>query len=190
MCLRFLLAYISVMKLPSNHKIFTIIIIIATPLVGTVSAYGSATTTLTMTVTSSIAPTPGLSISAPSSLSLGSDVSFPATFAIPFTSDVIVTDSRGTAAGWTSQVLISPLTPPTGPAIPASIFSYDPGTPISTGSGTLVPTIAAAPGTASTVVVASSTTGMSGRWRPTLTITEPNAPATGSYSGTVTSSVY
>jgi hypothetical protein len=82
------------------------------------------------------------------------------------------------------------LTPAIGPAIPASVFSYNPGSLTSTGAGTLVPTIASAPGTASTVVTATSTIGMSGSWTPTLTITEPNAPATGSYSGTVTSSVY
>jgi hypothetical protein len=38
--------------------------------------------------------------------------------------------------------------------------------------------------------VATVVTGnVSGSWSPTITLTEPDAPATGSYAGTITSSV-
>ena len=180
------------MKLPRNQKVFTLIVIIATPLVGTVSTSEAATTAITMTVTSSVPPIRGLTITAPSATSLGSSVSFPSTFTTIFSSPVEVTDSRGTSTGWTSQVLVSDLTQNiTSEVIPASVFSYTTGTVTKTGTGTLTITPAPAPSAASTVVAASSvTTNLSAKWTPTLTLAEPNAPGIGSYSGTVTSSVF
>jgi len=177
------------MKLPLNYKVFALSLIIASPLIDTISAY-AATTTLTLTVTSSVPPN-ALSISAPSTLSLGTNVSFPSTFATPFPSAVVVTDTRGTSTDWGSSVLISALSPISGPAIPASVFSYALGTVTKSGTGTLTQTDAPSPGTVSTVLSASGvSTNVSASWTPTLTLTEPGAPATGSYSGTVTSSVF
>ena len=179
------------MKLLRNQKIITLIVIIAVPLVGTASAYGAATT-VTMTVISSIAPVPGLTISAPGTVSLGTSVAFPSTFTIVFPSQVAVTDTRGTGANWDSSVLISALTPGSGgPTIPASIFSYNPGVVVPTGTGTLSGYVASSPATPITVVTARDvTTNVSATWIPTLTINEPYAPATGSYTGTITSSVF
>jgi hypothetical protein len=118
-------------------------------------------------------------------------VSFPSTFTTTFPSEVAVSDTRGTSTGWSSTVLISALSPISGPAIPASVFSYALGLVSKSGSGTLTQTDAPAPGTASTVLTASGVaTNVSASWTPTLTLTEPGAPATGSYTGTVTSSVY
>ena len=180
------------MKLPRNQKIITLIVITAVPLVGTASAYGAATTAITMTVTSSIAAVPGLTISAPGTVSLGTSVAFPATFTIVFPGQVAVTDTRGSSTNWDSSVLISALTPVSGgPTIPASIFSYNPGVVVPTGTGTLSGYVASSPATPITVVTARDvTTNVSATWIPTLTINEPYAPATGSYTGTITSSVF
>jgi len=177
------------MKLPRNQKVFTLIVIIATPLVGTVSAHG-ASTALTMTVTSSTAPA-SLTISAPGALDLGTNVSFPSTIAKSFLSPVTVTDTRGSNTGWTSSVIISALTRDGGGLpIPSTVFSYATGAVTKVGTGTLTATDALTPGTSSNVVVATVVTGnVSGSWSPTITLTEPDAPATGSYAGTITSSV-
>jgi hypothetical protein len=78
-----------------------------------------------------------------------------------------------------------------GPAIPASVFSYALGTVTQVGTGTLSQLDAPTPGTVSTVLSASVvTTNVSASWTPTITLTEPGSPATGDYAGTVTSSVF
>jgi len=175
------------MKLSPKQRIFALIIIISSPSIGIISAH-AASTQLTLTVTSNVPPA-ALTISAPASLSLGTNVSFPSTFTTTFASPVAVTDTRVAALGWTSQVLISELTPASGPAIPSSVFSYDTGHVTQSGGGTLLSTAALTPGVTSTVVLATGVV-TSAAWWPTLTLTEPGAPATGTYTGTVTSSVF
>jgi len=186
---RAIVIYISHMKLPMKYKVFALSLVVASQLIATTSAH-AATTQLTLTVTSSVPPA-ALSISAPSNLNLGSNVSFPSTFTTTFPSEVAVSDTRGTSTNWSSTVLISALSPISGPAIPASVFSYALGLVSKSGSGTLTQSDAPLPGTASTVLIATLVgTNVSASWTPTLTLTEPGAPATGSYTGTVTSSVY
>jgi len=175
------------MKLSLNHKVFALTLIFGTPLIGTFSA-DAATTQLTLTVISSV-PLATLTISAPSNVNLGT-VSFPSTFTNTFTAPVVVTDTRGGGLGWDSSVLISPLTPTlSGPSIPATVFSYDPGTPSQTGTGTLTFFSAPTPGISTLVVSSAAGGNVSASWLPTLTLTELLSPATGSYTGTVTSSV-
>lgn len=181
----FFVSYVTHMKLPLKYKVFALSLIIASPLIGTISAY-AATTTLTLTVTSNL-----LSISAPTNLNLGSSVTFPATFTTHFGSAVAVTDTRGTSTGWISQVLVSPLSTAGNPDIPASVFSYAVGTVTKTGTGTLAQQDAPTPGTATTVLTATLvSSNVSASWIPTLTLTELGTPAGGAYTGTVTSSVF
>jgi len=181
------------MKLPRQQQLIALILSITLPIIGSASAY-AATTRLTLTVTSSTAPPPpaALVIAAPASVSLGTNVTFPSTYTTPFPSSVTVTDTRLTNIGWISTVLVSALTQVLGATIPASVFSYNPGTVTkNSGTGTLTGTAAAIPGIASTVVVATLVTAdVSASWTPTLTLTEADAPATGDYTGTVTSSVF
>lgn len=181
------------MNIPRNHKIFALLFVITVPLIGSASA-DAATTALTLTVISSTPPN-ALSISAPTSLSLGTNVSFPSTYTTVFNTDVTVSDTRlstPTTVGWTATASVSDLTPTTGPVIPASVFSYSPGTITKNyGTGTLAGFSPTVLNSAATVVTAASVTAYVGAsWLPTLTITEPNAPATGAYTGTVTHSVF
>jgi hypothetical protein len=176
------------MKLPMKYKVIALTLIVGSPLIGTYSA-DAATTQLTLTVVG--APL-GLTITAPSSLSLGANVTFPSTFTTTFPAPVQVTDTRSTSLGWISIVQISDLTQasPSTASISASVFSYNPGsvTKVVGGSSTITSNVAPSPGGPSIVVSSSVGTSTSAFWTPTLTLTEIGQPALGSYTGTVTSS--
>ena len=181
------------MNILRKKQIFVLLSVVTAPLVGAVSAH-AASTALTLTVISGTPPN-ALSISAPSSLSLGTNVSFPSTYTTVFNTAVTVSDERlstPTTVGWTATASVSDLTPTTGPVIPASVFSYAPGSITKNyGSGTLLGFSPTVLNSTATVVTASSVTAYVGAsWLPTLTLTEPNAPATGSYTGTITHSVF
>ena len=132
-----------------------------------------------------------LSISAPTaSVSLGSQVASPSSSTITGSLGVVtVTDQRGGATNWTTSVISTAFTPPSGPADPAANLSYAAG-PI-TDSATIVATaVAATDLTGVSTVVTGASTGIStASWNPTISIVVPANFAPGVYSATITHSV-
>ncbi|PZG12832.1 hypothetical protein C1I95_25035 [Micromonospora craterilacus] len=142
-----------------------------------------------------ITPLAGLSISVPSTASLGRG-----TPGSPPLSErlgvVLVNDDRGPNAGsWVATVSVTAFVTGSGSAgetIPSSAASYASGPPVSTsGSGTFVPQ----PGAVLDVPrTAASWTGAAGgtnsvSWNPTLSVLLPQQAVVGSYRATVTHSV-
>ncbi len=145
-----------------------------------------ATTPATFTLTAG-----ALSISAPTaSVSLGSQVASPGSSTIsgPL-GTVTVTDQRGGATSWTTSVISTAFTPPSGPADPASNVSYAAGT--ITDSATVVATAVAANDlTGVSIVVTGASTGIStASWNPTISVVVPPNFAPGVYAATITHSV-
>ncbi len=105
---------------------------------------------------------------------------------------VQVDDARSAAAGsgWVASVISSAFTPPAGPAIAASLVSYSSGTITKVGTATYT---ANNPGNLTGVVVAVTTTGITGdnsaTWSPTINVAVPGGMAAGVYSATITHSV-
>jgi hypothetical protein len=133
----------------------------------------------------------GLSISAPTSgVSLGSQVASTGSSTISGLLGVVtVSDQRGGATTWTASVISGALTPPAGPADPASNISYAAGT--ITQSATVVATAVAAPDLTgvSTVVTGASTGVSTASWNPTISVFVPANFAPGVYAATITHSV-
>jgi len=156
-----------------------------------VNAANSGTTTLTLNVDhTSMTITGYLSISTPSSLNLGSSIAFPATFAVPLGSPITVADTRPDSLGWSSSVVLTPLTPTAGgPLIPATVFAYNPGT-ITFAVGTTVTGIIASNVSAAVTVVSTSSVRAGATWTPTIDIAVINTPADGAYTGLMTSSIF
>jgi hypothetical protein len=146
-------------------------------------------TTVTFTVTS----TGTLSITAPTSVDLGSGaVGATITGSL---GPVTVTDDRALdAASWT--VVASSTDWTTGASstvetIPAADVSYDPGT-FSSPIGTITPigTVVAALSATPQTVVAGTGVGDNGiTWDPTISVAVPALAVAGGYTGTLTQSV-
>jgi hypothetical protein len=105
---------------------------------------------------------------------------------------VQVTDARLAAAGsgWVASVISTAFTPPSGPALAASLVSYSAGTITKVGTATYT---ANDPGDLTAVVPAVTATGITGdnsaTWNPTITVTIPGGTIAGVYSATITHSV-
>lgn len=161
-----------------------------------VNAASTGNTQLTLTINATTGTNGGggnngyLSITAPASLNLGSNIAFPASYVV--TSGLVaVTDTRNTSVGWTSAVIMSALTSSTPgvPLIPASIFSYDPGALSVSGSGSSVGARSTNAGILSSVVTAIGY-HTDASWTPSIGLTYTSTPVDGTYQGTMTSSVY
>jgi len=190
------------MNIPRKVKFALLASVITIPTLiifpSAVNAATSGSTALSLTVNAAngtkgggTGTIPGyLTISAPASLNLGSSISFPAAFVVPATSPVSVGDGRFVSMGWTSQVVMSDLTPTAGGAIiPASIFAYDPGVITDSGPGSSTG-ISAANVTSLVSVVNTVGVRTNAVWTPSISVTEPLTPADGAYTGTMTSSVF
>ena len=159
-----------------------------------VNAANSGTTTLTLNVDGNhggSGNTGSLSISAPTSLNLGSSIKFPASFAVPLGLPITVTDTRTNSLGWSSSVVLSDLTPTVGttPAIPATVFAYNPGT-ITYPAGSTVTGFIASNVSNLVNVVSTLSVRATASWIPTIDVNVAYAPVDGAYTGTMTSSVF
>ena len=132
-----------------------------------------------------------LSISAPTaSVSLGSQVASTTASTIAGSlGAVTVTDQRGGTTTWTTSVISTAFTPPSGPADPASNVSYMAG--VVTVSPTVVATAVDATNLTgvSTVMTGASTGISTATWNPTISVVVPANFAPGVYSATITHSV-
>lgn len=149
-------------------------------------ASSASITSLTLNITGG-----SLSISAPTTFDLGSTGS-PAAFSVKMSS-VTVTDNRGVVSdgGWIASTIASALTPTAGgPAIPAALMSYTPGTFTKTGTSVLTAFNVI---TLEGVIPIVTATGIAGNneatWSPTISIAIPSGFAIGAYTGTITHSV-
>jgi hypothetical protein len=147
----------------------------------------AADTTVTFTVTAG-----ALTISAPASKDLGTNVPPGRTISTTL-GNVTVDDLRGAnPAGWTATVSSTDFTSAGVTSIPASAVTYTPGAEVShAGDGTFV---AATAGTLSSTprnayVHAAGTGSNQLIWNPTLSVAVPNTATAAEYSATVTHSV-
>jgi hypothetical protein len=181
------------MFLPKTRK--TQIAIVVTSLVaflpGSYMAQGATTTTLTFVVN---AYTGGLSISVPGSGSLGNlESPDTATVVTARLDTMTVTDTRRSSfvRSWTTTAVSTDLL--TGSeTLTASSIGYQAGTPtIINGYAAVTEHTATNLSTAIMVQTGSTSTGNHiVSWRPTLSITIPQFQNPGSYSGTMTHSVF
>jgi hypothetical protein len=105
---------------------------------------------------------------------------------------VTVSDARSAAAGsgWVASVISTAFTPPSGPALAASLVSYSAGTVTKIGTATYTANDPASLTGVSAVVTATGITGdNSATWDPTITVHVPGATLAGVYSATITHSV-
>ena len=155
------------------------------------AAAGASTgpTTVTFTVA-----TGSLSITTPDAVSFGT-ASVGASSVSGSLGTVTVSDTRSaTLRGWTASVTSSDFSTGTGTGnqdIPAANVSYSPGLATGTsGTGTFVPGLGGALGSAKTAFTATLESGSTTvSWNPTVTVTLPANIAAGTYSGTITHSV-
>jgi hypothetical protein len=134
----------------------------------------------------------GLSISVPTSVSLGSQVVSSSASTISGQLGLVtVTDQRGGATTWVVSVIVTAFTPTTGPAVTAIA-----GDKVSYAAGTItqVGVVATKPGTTDLTlgppVVNGASTGLStASWNPTISVLLPANAAPGIYTATITHSV-
>jgi len=167
-----------------HRKLFVSVLGIAL-FIGSQTAVRSASiTSLTMDISGGT-----LSISAPASLDIGAAIS-PSTASVSM-GIITVLDYRGVAdSGWIVSAIASALTPAAGPAIPANLMGYDPGTITDGGTVTTVGHVVTLLDGVIPVITGSLGTGNETvTWNPTLTVRIPAAFANGHYTATLTHSV-
>ena len=172
---------------PTRKRNFAIVL--SALLLVTFLANRSLATTVSLTISTPVAPVGSLTISVPATFDYGTTIAN--STLVKQMSPITVTDNRGTAVGWVVSVIASALTSGTdGMTIIPTAMSYASGTFLKTGTATFVENDQTNLTGAVPVVTETSTTGvMSATWTPTFTIVIPGASTDGVYTGTITHSV-
>ncbi len=105
---------------------------------------------------------------------------------------VQVSDARSAAAGsgWVASAISTAFTPPSGPALAASLVSYTVGSIAKIGTATYTANDPSSLTGVAAVVTATGITGdNSATWNPTINVSVPGGMAAGVYSATITHSV-
>ena len=105
---------------------------------------------------------------------------------------VQVSDARSAAAGsgWVASAISTAFTPPSGPALAASLVSYTAGSIVKVGTATYTANDPSSLTGVAAVVTATGITGdNSATWNPTINVSVPGGMAAGVYSATITHSV-
>ena len=105
---------------------------------------------------------------------------------------VQVTDARSAAAGsgWVTSVISTAFTPPSGPALAASLVGYQSGPITKTGTATYTSNDPVnLTGVAPAVTATAITGDNSATWNPTINVAVPGGTLAGVYSGVITHSV-
>ncbi|HEY2238855.1 MAG TPA: hypothetical protein VGI21_08695 [Streptosporangiaceae bacterium] len=177
-----------------RRPLFVLLALALAPAAVSVSAAAAAGASTGPTTVTFTVQTGSLSITTPDSVSFGT-ASIGATTVSGSLGAVTVSDTRSTTLrGWIATVSSSDFITGTGTGnqdIPAANVSYIPGLATSTsGTGTFVPGLGGALGSAKTAFTGSLESGStSASWNPTVTVTLPSNIAAGTYSGTITHSV-
>jgi hypothetical protein len=105
---------------------------------------------------------------------------------------VQVSDARSAAAGsgWVASAISTAFTPPSGPALAASLVSYEAGPIVKVGTATYTANDPSSLTGVAAVVTATGITGdNSATWNPAINVSVPGGMAAGVYSATITHSV-
>lgn len=146
----------------------------------------NTSTLVTLTVASGSA---NLQISQPVSATLSS--SFASASSTGLLGTVTVTDSRGTSTVWAVSALSTSFnTTPTASVIPASGVAYASGIISVTGTGTVTNSNQTSLATSVAVVTSAAAVNIVAAWNPTITVAIPAGTGAGTYTGTITQSVY